>query len=148
MLSLSDVLSKDAPSVSYNYTPLWTAPEVLVGDYNSKARSPSLRAWTQLEDRSPHPCCSRGCAAQVDIWSLGCVLIEMASGKPPWSEQNFENPFRALYHIGESALYPYARWPAVLIGPLLCAGNSNSIPKIPDSLSETGKSFLQMCLQR
>jgi len=94
----ANVLSKDAPSVSYNYTPLWTAPEVLVGDYNSK----------------------------VDIWSLGCVIIEMASGKPPWSEQNFENPFRALYHIG----------------------NSNSIPKIPDSLSEQGKQFILACLQR
>jgi len=93
-----NALSKDAPSVSYNYTPLWTAPEVLVGNYDSK----------------------------VDIWSLGCVLIEMASGKPPWSECNFENPFRALYHIG----------------------NSNSIPKIPESLSPEAKEFIQYCLQR
>ena len=30
-----NVMSKDAPSLSYNYTPLWTAPEVLTGDYNS-----------------------------------------------------------------------------------------------------------------
>lgn len=32
----ANVMSKDAPSLGYNYTPLWTAPEVLVGDYNSK----------------------------------------------------------------------------------------------------------------
>jgi serine/threonine protein kinase len=94
----ADALSKDAPSVNYNYTPLWTAPEVLVGDYNAK----------------------------VDIWSLGCVIIEMASAKPPWSEENFENPFRALYHIG----------------------NSNSIPKIPDTLSEIAKDLVRLCLQR
>ena len=39
--------------------------------------------------------------SKVDIWSLGCVVIEMATSKHPWSEKNFENPFRALYHIGE-----------------------------------------------
>jgi len=94
----ANALSKDSPSLSYNYTPLWTAPEVLVGDYNSK----------------------------VDIWSLGCVLIEMASAKPPWSEQNFENPFRALYHIG----------------------NTNSIPKIPDNVSDQCRNFILCCLRR
>ena len=93
-----NVMSKDAPSLSYNYTPLWTAPEVLTGDYNSA----------------------------VDIWSLGCVIIEMASAKPPWSEQNFENPFRALYHIG----------------------NSDAIPAIPDTLSEEGQAFVKLCLTR
>jgi serine/threonine protein kinase len=94
----SNILGKAAPSVSYNYTPLWTAPEVLTGDYNSR----------------------------VDIWSLGCVIIEMVSGKPPWSEQNFENPFRALYHIG----------------------NSDSLPKIPDSMSDAGRAFVLRCLTR
>jgi serine/threonine protein kinase len=87
-----------APTSSYNYTPLWTAPEVLVGDYNNK----------------------------VDVWSLGCVIIEMASARAPWSEQNFENPFRALYHIG----------------------NSGAIPKIPDGLSPLGVEFVKLCLQR
>lgn len=60
------------------------------------------------------------------VWSLGCVIIEMASAKPPWSEQNFENPFRALYHIG----------------------NSDAIPKIPDTLSEVGLNFVRQCLRR
>lgn len=50
----------------------------------------------------------------------------MASAKPPWSEQNFENPFRALYHIG----------------------NSDSIPKIPDTLSDVGVAFVKQCLRR
>lgn len=50
----------------------------------------------------------------------------MASAKPPWSEQNFENPFRALYHIG----------------------NSDAIPKIPETLSEVGLNFVKQCLRR
>ncbi len=97
--SHSDILSKDAPSLNYNYTPLWTAPEVLTGNYNSK----------------------------VDIWSLGCVIIEMATGKPPWSDMKFENPFRALYHIG----------------------NSGAIPSIPtDTLSPAAVAFIKRCLTR
>eukprot|EP01006_Ploeotia_vitrea_P050057 TRINITY_DN67406_c6_g2_i3.p1 TRINITY_DN67406_c6_g2~~TRINITY_DN67406_c6_g2_i3.p1 ORF type:complete len:590 (-),score=321.13 TRINITY_DN67406_c6_g2_i3:100-1869(-) len=90
----------DSPSMNYNYTPLWTAPEVLgpLCQYNHK----------------------------VDIWSLGCVIIEMGSGQPPWSEESFENPFRALFHIG----------------------NSDATPKLPDTLSAEGRDFAMRCLQR
>jgi len=93
-----NAMSNDAPSMNYNYTPLWTAPEVLKGDYNQK----------------------------IDIWSTGCVMIEMATADKPWAEENFENPFRALYHIG----------------------NSEKIPVIPENLSDLGKEFLRLCLCR
>ncbi|KAH9711752.1 mitogen-activated protein kinase kinase kinase 5 [Citrus sinensis] len=60
-------------------------------------------------------------ALAVDIWSLGCTIIEMYTGKPPWSE--FE---------GAAAMFKVMR----------------DTPAIPDSLSPEGKDFLRCCFQR
>jgi len=30
-----------------------------------------------------------------DIWSLGCLVLEMATGEPPWS--SYKNPMAVLY---------------------------------------------------
>eukprot|EP01006_Ploeotia_vitrea_P031747 TRINITY_DN64054_c0_g1_i3.p1 TRINITY_DN64054_c0_g1~~TRINITY_DN64054_c0_g1_i3.p1 ORF type:complete len:377 (-),score=54.74 TRINITY_DN64054_c0_g1_i3:137-1267(-) len=56
-------------------TILWMAPEVCRGGVPTK--------WS-------------------DIWSLGCMLIEMATGKSPWAEIGFENIMTALFHIGKA----------------------------------------------
>ncbi|XP_038704973.1 mitogen-activated protein kinase kinase kinase 5-like isoform X2 [Tripterygium wilfordii] len=63
-------MAKHLTGLSYELSlkgsPYWMAPEVL------KA--------VMLSDASPD------LALAVDIWSLGCTVIEMFTGKPPWSE--------------------------------------------------------------
>lgn len=56
---------------SFKYTPQWVAPEVLTGRWDEK----------------------------VDVWSLGCVVQEMASARAPWHEMNLKNVYQVMYHI-------------------------------------------------
>ncbi|XP_012410180.1 mitogen-activated protein kinase kinase kinase 4 isoform X9 [Trichechus manatus latirostris] len=58
----------------------------------------------------------------ADIWSLGCVVIEMVTGKRPWHE--YEHNFQIMYKVG--------------------MGHK---PPIPEKLSPEGKDFLSHCLE-
>ncbi|KAK4482890.1 hypothetical protein RD792_010063 [Penstemon davidsonii] len=78
-------------------TPYWMAPEVIV---------------------------QSGHSYSADIWSVGCTVIEMATGKAPWSQQYQE--VAALFHVG----------------------TTKSHPPIPDHLSVEAKDFLLKCLQK
>jgi len=57
----------------------------------------------------------------VDIWSVGCTIIEVFTGKPPWS--GLEEP-AAMFKV------------------------LNKDPPIPDNLSSDGKDFLRVCFKR
>ncbi|XP_050272971.1 uncharacterized protein LOC126716067 [Quercus robur] len=57
----------------------------------------------------------------VDIWSLGCTIIEMLNGKPPWSD--FTGPEAMFEVLGRT-------------------------PPIPETLSSEGKDFLHCCFRR
>ncbi|XP_062106086.1 mitogen-activated protein kinase kinase kinase 18-like [Humulus lupulus] len=59
-----------------------------------------------------------------DIWSLGCTIIEMASGGSPWPDGS--DPIAILYRIAYS-------------------GES---PEIPSFLSDEARDFLGRCLRR
>ena len=37
-----------------------------------------------------------------DVWSVGGVLLQMATGEPPWKRQKFKSPMALFYHIGAS----------------------------------------------
>lgn len=77
-------------------TPYWMAPEVML---------------------------QTGHNFSADIWSVGCTVIEMATGKPPWSQYEV---MTAIYYIG----------------------STKSPPPIPEHLSEEAKDFLHKCLQK
>ncbi|KAF8379537.1 hypothetical protein HHK36_028976 [Tetracentron sinense] len=83
--------------LSFKGSPYWMAPEVIKN--------------------------SSGCNFAVDIWSLGCTVLEMATSKPPWSQ-----------YEGIAAMFKI--------------GNSKELPAIPDHLSDDGKDFVRQCLQR
>uniref|UniRef100_A0A0D9VH25 mitogen-activated protein kinase kinase kinase n=1 Tax=Leersia perrieri TaxID=77586 RepID=A0A0D9VH25_9ORYZ len=72
---------------------------------------------------APEVIMNRGYSLAVDIWSLGCTIIEMATGRHPW--------------------HPYEHVPAMwkII-------NSKDIPETPECFSKEGKDFLSLCLKR
>lgn len=82
---------------SFKGSPYWMAPEIIMN--------------------------ANGYNLSVDIWSLGCTILEMITSKPPWSQ-----------YEGVAAIFKI--------------GNSKEIPDIPEHLSAEGKHFLNLCLQR
>ncbi|OBA21423.1 MAP kinase, partial [Metschnikowia bicuspidata var. bicuspidata NRRL YB-4993] len=80
-------------------TPMYMSPEVITGQSSSKS-------------------------GVVDIWSLGCCVLEMATGRRPWA--NLDNEWAIMYHIA--------------------AGHKPQLPS-PDQLSEEGIRFLSRCLE-
>lgn len=67
-----------------------------------------------------------GHGRKADIWSLGCVIIEIATAADPWGAGAFDNMMQAMYVIAAS----------------------ERTPPIPDVLSESARSLVRECLQR
>jgi mitogen-activated protein kinase kinase kinase len=81
-------------------TPMYMSPEVIKGE-------------------------NPGHFGAVDIWSLGCVILEMATGRRPWA--NLDNEWAIMYNIAQ--------------------GNPPQLPS-PDQLSPQGVDFLKRCFRR
>lgn len=81
-------------------TPMYMSPEVITGT-------------------------NKGSESSIDIWSMGCCVLEMATGRRPWS--NLDNEWAIMYHIA--------------------AGH---LPQLPssDQISDPGLVFLMRTLQR
>ncbi len=98
-LFLSTPLTHPALPQSMHGTPSFMAPEVIRGE--------------------PH-------GRKADTWSLGCVVIEMASAHPPWSDDSQAHPFALMYKIASTM----------------------DLPALPAVLDTDGCDFVRRCLDR
>ncbi|CAM9799785.1 unnamed protein product, partial [Laminaria digitata] len=64
----------DGVEMSMKGTPLFMAPEMLL---------------------------KRKCGRRVDVWSLGCAVLEMVTTRPPWAD-TFKHPVEIIAHFSEN----------------------------------------------
>ncbi|XP_022682452.1 mitogen-activated protein kinase kinase kinase 17 [Setaria italica] len=88
---------RPSPSQPIGGTPAFMAPEVARGDEQGPA---------------------------ADVWALACTVIEMATGRAPWSD--VDDVFAAVHRIGYT----------------------DAVPEPPAWLSAQAKDFLRVCLAR
>eukprot|EP00256_Glycine_max_P058189 XP_014626262.1 mitogen-activated protein kinase kinase kinase 3-like [Glycine max] len=70
-------INSSSSMLSFKGSPYWMAPEVVMN--------------------------TNGNSLPVDIWSLGCTILEMATSKPPWNQ--YEG-VAAIFKIGNSRDMP------------------------------------------
>lgn len=89
-----------AKQKSMTGTPMYMSPEVIKGS-------------------------NEGRLGSIDIWSLGCVILEMSTGRRPWA--SLDNEWAIMYNIAQ--------------------GNPPQLPS-REQLSEQGIEFLKRCFER
>ncbi|KDO23911.1 STE/STE11 protein kinase [Saprolegnia parasitica CBS 223.65] len=81
-------------------SPFWMSPEIIRAELGADA-------WTKS-----------------DVWSVGCCVVEMVTGEPPWN--TFSNPLTAMFHIA----------------------SETSAPVLPSHLSPVAHDFVMACLTK
>ncbi|CAF4099468.1 unnamed protein product, partial [Rotaria sp. Silwood2] len=104
--------------------------EIKIADFGTSKRLAGLHLCTEgsvgtLQYMSPDVVLvpPMGYGPEVDIWSVGCTVIEMATGKRPF--HNITNNYALLFKLG----------------------NEKQAPDIPPELSDTAKDFLAKCFE-
>lgn len=104
-----------------------TDSSVKLSDFGCSKRTMETMAHTlkgSIPWMAPEVISNTGYGRRADIWSFGCVVIEMATAKSPWGK--FDNPMVAMMKIGMG----------------------KEMPPIPDGLSDDCTDFIRKCVQR
>ncbi|XP_019631077.1 PREDICTED: uncharacterized protein LOC109474996 [Branchiostoma belcheri] len=72
---------------------------------------------------APEVVSESGYGVKSDMWSVGCTVFEMLTGKPPWADMA---PMAAIFHIG----------------------SGKEVPELPDTASPPAHDFVRACLTR
>ena len=105
-ISTQRTMHTTAAGAGIKGSPLWMAPEVIRNEVTSEGDPlTSIRRWKR-----------------ADVWSLGCTIIEMATGEPPFNF--FSNPTAAMYHIA----------------------TCKEPPEFPETIGDTGRDMLGRAL--
>ena len=85
-------------------------------------QSASLRGTVNY--MSPEVVRQKGYGRSADIWSLGCTVVELATGKPPWSEHGSQ------------------------VATLFQIATATTAPPLPEGLHRQERQFIETCLVR
>lgn len=87
-----------------------------------RSQAKSLKGTTNW--MAPEVMQQEGYGRFADVWSFGCLLVEMATGKPPWYYKS--NQIAVFMHV--------------------CT--TQELPQLPSELSEVAKDFILSCFKR
>ena len=119
---LEDICLPDSALTGTSFDlPTYAQTESLPGSFKSIKGTPHWLAPECLTEAI-----TVGHETKVDIWSVGCVVVEMATAQPPYAEKEFANLMALMYHIVQEG----------------------TIPKIPADLSPLAHDMCHRCFCR
>ena len=95
----------------------------LLGDITWGGETPLRSLAGTPQFMAPEVIRQSGHGSKADIWSVGCTVIQMLTGHPPWNEMS--NAQALMFHVG----------------------SAKSVPNFPDGISSEIHGFLTLCFQ-
>jgi serine/threonine protein kinase len=102
---------------------------VKLADFGCSKRDVCTQSFSTIGSvhwMAPEVLKAEGYGRCIDIWSFGCVIVEMVTAEDPWGKDAFASAFQAMHRI--------------------CF--TEEVPHIPIVLPDDGRDLVCQCLQR